>query len=83
MKKKLPKKISASEFDRMFNAGEDMTPYLDMSTAKMDYPAQRINIDIPKTILHKVDLEATRVGVTRTSLIKLWIAEHADRLTAG
>ncbi len=78
--KKQPKKIKASEFDRMFDDGEDIIPYLDMSTAKVDHPVHRINIDVPKAILRKVDIEATRVGVTRTSLIKLWIAEHVDRL---
>ena len=78
--KKKPKKIKASELDRIVDSGGDITPYLDMSTAKADHPVQRINIDIPKAMLHKVDIEAARVGVTRTSLIKLWLAERVDRL---
>ena len=77
--KKKPKKIKASELDRIVDSGGDITPYLDMSTAKADHPVQRINIDIPKVILDKVDREAERVGVPRTSLLKVWIAEQVDR----
>jgi hypothetical protein len=39
-----------------------------------------VNIDIPEEILEKVDREATRVGVPRSSLIKLWIAERIDKM---
>ncbi len=77
-----PKKtqITAEEFDRAFDQGKDITKYLDLKNAKMVYPVQRINIDIPHEILEKVDREAARVGVPRTSLIKVWIAEQVDRL---
>ena len=78
MKKK--KKITAEELDRKFDNGESIIEHLDMKTLKVQYPIQRINIDIPQPILAKVDKEAERVGVPRTSLIKLWIAEQADRL---
>ena len=36
--------------------------------------------EIPTEILEKVDKEAGRVGVPRTSLLKLWIAERVDRM---
>ena len=81
MMKKSKRTISAKQFDAAFDQGKDVTPWMDKSTAKVEHPIQRVNIDIPMEILHKVDQEATRVGVTRTSLIKLWIAEHADHLT--
>lgn len=80
--KKAQKKISAKEFDELFDRGGDVTPYLDLKKAKFQSPIQRINIDIPQEILQKVDREAERVGVPRTSLLKLWIAQHADRLAA-
>ena len=72
---------SSKQFDAAFDHGDDMTPMLDKASAKARHPIQRINIDIPVDILDKVDEEASRVGVPRTSLLKLWIAEHADRLT--
>ena len=68
--KKSVKKITAEEFDRQFDKG-DVTEHLDMRSAKVHTPIHRINIDIPKEILQKVDHEAERVGVPRTSLIKL------------
>ena len=76
---KKTKKIKASEFDRAFEEG-DAVKYLDLKTAKVDYPVQRINIDVPVQILEKVDREASRMGLPRTSLIKMWLAEHLDRL---
>jgi hypothetical protein len=34
MKTKQPIKISAEEFDRRFDEGEDITPFLDLSSAR-------------------------------------------------
>ena len=79
--KKSKRTMSAQELDTAFDQGKDMMKWMDKSSAKVQHPIQRVNIDIPIEILQKVDHEATRVGVTRTSLIKLWIAEHADHLT--
>lgn len=76
-----PKPITAEEFDRKFDAGEDLTPYLNLESTKMVYPdIQRVNIDIPQAILKKIDAEANRMGMTRTSLIKYWLAERTDKL---
>lgn len=81
---KLSKKaIPAEEFDRAFEEGKDLTPYLDLRSAKARHPTQRINVDVPKDLLEKVDQEATRIGVPRTSLIKIWIAEKLDRLSTA
>jgi predicted DNA binding CopG/RHH family protein len=74
------KSIPAKEFDEAFDKGKDLTPYLDLSSAKAQHPTQRINVDVPKDLLEKVDQEAARIGVPRTSLIKIWIAEKLDRL---
>lgn len=81
MKKRREKKITAEEFDKKFDEGkEDILKYADLKSVRVDYPVQRINIDIPHEMLQKVDKEAERVGVPRTSLIKLWIAQHVDEL---
>lgn len=79
MKKITKKKIEAEKFDEAFEDGRAVE-HLDRQSAKLDVPIQRINIDIPRDILEKVDREAERIGVARTSLIKLWIAGHVDRL---
>ena len=77
------KTISAKKFDRGFEKGRDLTPYLDLSSAKAQHPTQRVNVDVPKDLLEKMDQEAARIGVPRTSLLKLWIAEKLDRLGAA
>ena len=80
-KEKRTKKIKASEFDSAFEAGKAVQ-HLDLKSAKASYPVHRINIDIPQEILEKVDREASRMGIPRTSLLKVWIAEHTDRLAS-
>ncbi len=72
------KKIKASEFDIAFE-NSDVTEHLDLKTVKACYPTQRITIDFPKNILEELDIEAAKIGVTRTSLIKMWVADHLYR----
>lgn len=69
------KKIKASDFDTAFDKG-DVAEHLDIKSAKARFPTQRISIDFPKNIIEGIDIEAAKIGVTRTSLIKMWIAEH-------
>lgn len=73
------KRISAKVFDEAFDQGKDVTPYLDLRAVKVRQPTHRINVDIPKGLLDRVDREAERVGVPRTSLIKIWIAERLEK----
>ena len=67
-------KVTAAEFDRAFEQGEEFEA-LDLQSVKVHSPMQRINLDIPKQVLHQIDNEANRIGVPRTSVIKLWISE--------
>jgi hypothetical protein len=72
------KRIKAEDFDRAFEEG-DVIEHLDLKSAKVRYPVQRISIDFPVNVLHEVDLEAAKIGVTRTSLIKMWVAEQLHK----
>ena len=72
------KKIKASDFDDAFEKG-DVSKHLDLKSVKAHFPVQRISIDFPKSIIEEVDFEAAKIGVTRTSLIKMWVAEHLSR----
>jgi hypothetical protein len=38
-----------------------------------------VNVDFPAWMIAELDREATRLGVTRQSLIKVWIAEKLDQ----
>ncbi len=77
--------IKAAEFDRLFEEGVDMTPYLDLSTAhRPNLEQRRVNVDFPKWVIDSLDREAAHLGVTRQSIIKVWIAERlkAEKLAA-
>lgn len=70
------KNLTSSEFDRQFEAGDDVMPYLDSASAKVRYPVKRVSIDFPQNIIGAVDKEASKIGVNRTALIKMWVAEQ-------
>lgn len=72
MSVKKPIPISAEEFDRKFDNGEDITPYLDMSSARRPgREVQRVNVDFSKDFLTELDAEVARLGVTRQAYIKI------------
>lgn len=69
--------ITAKELDRRFNAGEDISEYLDWSKAsRPGLEQRRVNVDLPNWMIHSLDREAKRVGVTRQSIVKVWLAER-------
>ena len=68
-------RVTAAAFDTAFERGKAVD-LLDLDTVTVRAPMQRINLDLPKPILHAIDTEANRVGVPRTSMIKLWIYER-------
>ncbi|HLF98140.1 MAG TPA: CopG family antitoxin [Methylococcaceae bacterium] len=71
--------MKASEFDRRFDAGEDVTESLDLSQARRPGLApKRVNVDFPAWMVHSLDKEARKLGVTRQSLIKLWLADRLE-----
>ncbi|MBI5015958.1 MAG: CopG family transcriptional regulator [Deltaproteobacteria bacterium] len=69
--------MKAEDFDRLFDAGEDVTAHLDLGKAvRPDQQQKRVNVDFPVWMIHGLDKEARRLGVPRQSLIKVWIAER-------
>ena len=77
-------------FDQKFDQGvEDVIEDLDASTARrINLEQKRINVDFPAWVVESLDREAARIGVTRQSIIKVWLverlqAEAADRRLNG
>ncbi len=75
------KTITAKEFDKRFDNGEDISEYLDFSNAIRlnefeKISTKKINVDFPEHIIKLLDNEARKIGVTRQSIIKVWIAER-------
>ncbi|MBS0276603.1 MAG: CopG family transcriptional regulator [Proteobacteria bacterium] len=71
--------MKASEFDKMFDAGEDVSQLLDWKNARRPgLEAKRVNVDFPNWMVAALDREARKRGVTRQSLIKLWLADKLE-----
>lgn len=69
--------MKAKEFDKMFDDGQDISEFLDISKAKRPGEHQkRVNVDFPIWMINSLDKEARRLGLTRQSIIKFWIAER-------
>ena len=71
--------MKARDIDKKFDAGQDISKYLDMSKARR--PKQehkRVNVDFPLWMINLLDKEAKRLGVPRQSIIKVWIADRLE-----
>jgi hypothetical protein len=76
--------MKADEFDKQFDEGDDILNALDLSKAKRVMQDQkRVNVDFPAWMIESLDREADRVGVTRQSIIKVWLAERLEELAAN
>jgi hypothetical protein len=68
--------MKAKTFDRQFDSGEKVVDQLDLRKARrIGTDARRVNVDFPAWMVDSLDREARRLGVTRQSLIKLWLAD--------
>jgi len=77
--------MKAKIFDQKFDAGEEVVDHLDLSKARrVGTDPKRVNVDFPAWMVESLDREARRLGVTRQSLIKLWLADRlAEAVSAG
>ncbi len=72
--------MKAGEFERRFDAGEDVSGEVDWDKARRpNLTLKRVNVDFPAWVVDALDREARRLGVTRQALVKLWIAERLER----
>jgi hypothetical protein len=72
--------MTAQEFEKRFDEGEDITPFIDQSTVRRPgMEARRVNVDFPEWIIEKLDLQSKLIGVSRQSLIKLWVSERIQQ----
>jgi hypothetical protein len=73
--------MKAKDLDEKFDAGEeDIINDLDLSSLKRpNQTPRRVNVDFPEWMIASLDKEAARLGVTRQSIIKVWLAERLDQ----
>ena len=69
--------ISDDEFQRRFDAGEDISKFVDWKNARRPgRELQRVNVDFPSWMVSAMDKEASRLGVSRQALIKFVMDNH-------
>jgi hypothetical protein len=69
--------MKAEKFDQQFEDDVDITASLDLSKARRVLQTQkRVNVDFPTWMIESLDREAKKLGVTRQSVIKVWLAER-------
>ena len=72
--------MKARAFDEKFDKGESVLRHLDLSKViRPGNQQRRVNVDFPVWVIESLDKEAKRLGVTRQSIIKVWIAERLQR----
>jgi hypothetical protein len=73
--------MKAEDLDKKFDEGEDITAFLDLSQAiRPNQKIKRVNVDFPTWMIESLDREAKRIGVTRQSIIKVWVAERLEQI---
>ena len=76
--------MKAKEFEQQFDEGVDITATLDISKAKrVQQKQKRVNVDFPTWMIDSLDREASKLGVTRQSVIKVWLAERLEASTSN
>ena len=72
--------MEADEFDTKFDTGQAVTGDLDLSGVRRPLQeARRVNVDFPSWMVESLDREAKHLGVTRQSVIKMWVAERLEK----
>lgn len=73
--------MKAREFDQKFDSGESVMDRLDTQRVRrVNRQSRRVNVDFPAWMVDSLDREAARLGVTRQSVIKMWLAERLEHI---
>jgi hypothetical protein len=76
--------MKTKTFDRKFDSAENITDQLDLAKARrIGTDRKRVNVDFPAWMVDSLDREARRMGVTRQSLIKLWLADKLGQKSSA
>ncbi|MEQ8714320.1 MAG: CopG family transcriptional regulator [Cyclobacteriaceae bacterium] len=72
--------MKAKDFDKKFDQGkDDIIDDLDLASLRRpNQTPRRVNVDFPEWMIVSLDKEAARLGVTRQSIIKVWLAERLE-----
>lgn len=76
--------MKAKILDEKFDNGEEILDAFDLSKASRPNQKQkRVNVDFPTWMVASLDKEARHLGVTRQSIIKVWLAERLEKIASN
>lgn len=69
--------MKAKDLDEKFDNNESILQYFDTKNVKKpELKVKRVNVDFPSWMVHSLDREASKLGVSRQAIIKMFVAEH-------
>ncbi|MGH6992559.1 MAG: type II toxin-antitoxin system BrnA family antitoxin [Caulobacteraceae bacterium] len=72
--------MKTDDFDKAFDRGDNISGEVDWASARRpNRIAKRVNVDFPEWMVNSLDREARKLGVTRQSLIKMWLADKLEK----
>ena len=75
----MKKMISAAEFDRLFDAGEDIDDYVDWSSVRRPgLEKKRVYLSLPAWAITSLDAQAKSQGVPRSMLLNKIISKNLE-----
>lgn len=76
--------MKAKQFDADFDSGKGVAAVLDIKRAhRPPQTRRRLNLTLPDWMIGSLDREAHRLGVTRQSIIKVWLAERLEQTASN
>ena len=77
--------MKAKTLDKKFDENKEyIVDEFDLSTIRRPNQQQkRVNVDFPTWMVESLNKEASRLGVTRQSIIKVWLAERLEQSKSG
>ncbi len=72
--------MKAEDLDRLFDEGkEDVLQYFDLERAERpNLVPVDVDLSLPRWLVNRLDQEALRLGVSRQSLITVWLADRLE-----
>ncbi|MGE6741596.1 type II toxin-antitoxin system BrnA family antitoxin [Allorhizobium pseudoryzae] len=72
-------KITAEEFDRKFDNGEDISAYVDWSKAtRPNLDPVEMTVVVKRGTLLRLDRRAKELGLSRDALLESWLTEKLE-----
>ncbi|MBO3761055.1 CopG family transcriptional regulator [Ciceribacter sp. L1K22] len=76
------KTISAEEFDRKFDDGEDISEYIDWTTAtRPNLEPVVLTVTVTRGTKLRLERQARELGLSADTLLEEWLREKLDAVT--